>query len=59
MVFRIGPSTIMDHLFEVFLCDAFRKRVQRIFRPYVRQIYGNFLTHFQIKSPNTIPLSQD
>lgn len=30
IVLRIGPSTIMDHLFEVFLCDAFRKRVRRI-----------------------------
>ena len=30
IVFRIGPSTIMDHLFEVFLCDAFRKRAWRI-----------------------------
>ena len=30
IVFRIGPSTIMDHLFEDFLCDAFRKRAWSI-----------------------------
>ena len=45
--------------FPVWRLQKTRSENSWIFRPYVRQIYGNFLTHFQIKSPNTIPLSQD
>lgn len=45
--------------FPVWRLQKTRSENSWIFRPYVRQIYANFLTHFQIKSPTTIPLSQD